>query len=133
MTEELNYLLLTGLLSILLWTPYIVNRMFLWGIGGFLHNYPEGFPKTEPTPPEWAQRAKRAHLNLVENLPAFAIAVLVAHQVSPGAENVILWAKVFFFSRIVYTLAYTLALPFVRTPLYLVGWFSILMIGLGIL
>lgn len=125
--------MLTGLLSILLWVPYIVNRIFLWGFGTFLNNYPEDFPKSEPTSPEWAQRAKRAHLNLVENLPAFAIMVLVASFVSPGSESVVGWAKVFFFSRVTYTLAYTFAIPYLRTPLYLVGWFTILMIGIGLL
>ena len=40
------YLALSGLLTVLLWTPYIVGRLFVWGIPTFLSNYPEGFPKT---------------------------------------------------------------------------------------
>lgn len=133
MTAELQYLIYTALLSILLWVPYIANRVLLWGPVTFLVNYPEGYPQAEPTPPAWAQRAKRAHLNLIENLPALAILVLVANQVSPGSEDVIFWTKVFFFSRIVHAIVYILATPYLRTPMYLVGWFSILMIGIGLL
>lgn len=133
MTLELKYLALTGILSIILWVPYIANRMFLWGIGTFLNNYPEGYPENEPTAPIWAQRAKRAHLNLIENLPAFAIVVLIANHIAPGSESSILWSKTFFFSRIAHAFVYTLGIPFLRTPLYLVGWFAILMIGFSIL
>ena len=133
MTTELQYLVLTGILSILLWVPYITNRIFLWGIGTFLNNYPEGYPKDEPVPSMWAQRAKRAHLNLVENLPAFAIVVLVANHVAPGAESAIFCSKIFFFSRIAHAFVYILAIPFLRTPLYLVGWFATLMIGFSVL
>ena len=50
--------------------------------------------------PEWAARAQRAHLNLLQNLAPFAILVLVA-QVSGKAnattalgETIFLWARV---------------------------------------
>ncbi|PIK13502.1 MAPEG family protein [Halobacteriovorax sp. JY17] len=133
MNIELTYLVYTAILSVLLWIPYITNRMFLWGIGTFIGNYPEGYPEKEPIPPMWAQRSKRAHLNLVETLPAFAAVVLVATIVSPGSESAICWAKIFFISRIIHAVVYTLGVPYLRTPVYLVGWFSILMIGFGVL
>ena len=59
------YLGLSGLLTVLLWTPYILSRAITWGLPTFLNNFPEGFPKTQPDAPMWAQRSQRAHLNAV--------------------------------------------------------------------
>ena len=79
------YLGLSGMLTVLLWTPYILSRAITWGIPTFLNNYPEGFPKVQPEAPLWAQRSQRAHLNMVETLPAFAAVVLAAGNLA--AEN----------------------------------------------
>ncbi|MCG8506013.1 MAG: MAPEG family protein, partial [Sphingomonadales bacterium] len=78
MEQAYFYLVLSGLLTVLLWTPYILARLFVWGLPTFLNNYPEGFPAKAPEPPLWAQRAQRAHLNLVETMPAFIAVVLGA-------------------------------------------------------
>jgi len=37
-----------------------------------------GFPADAPVGPDWYQRATRAHLNCIENLPVYAAIVLVA-------------------------------------------------------
>ena len=125
------YLALSGLLTVLLWTPYITARMFIWGIPAFLHNYPEGFPAEEPEVPLWVERSKRAHLNMIETMPAF-IAVVVAAgalaNVDSGA-TIGTWASVFFFARMAHAFVYTLGIPVLRTPVYLVSWAAILMIG----
>ncbi|WP_298464108.1 MAPEG family protein [uncultured Erythrobacter sp.] len=125
------YLALSGLLTVLLWTPYITARMFIWGIPTFLHNYPEGFPAREPETPLWVERSKRAHLNMIETMPAF-IAVVVAAGLmgdSSIAATVGMWAQIFFFARVLHAVVYTLGVPGLRTPVYLVSWASILMIG----
>jgi uncharacterized MAPEG superfamily protein len=80
------YLGLSGMLSVLLWTPYILARAFVWGIPTFLNNYPEGFPKEQPEAPLWAARSQRAHLNIVETLPAFVAVVLAAGQLASSSE-----------------------------------------------
>ena len=72
------FLGLSGVLTLLLWTPYILARMVVWGLPVILNNYPEGFPARQPEAPLWAQRAHRAHLNMVETLPAFGAVVLAA-------------------------------------------------------
>lgn len=127
------YLALSGLLTVLLWTPYILARVFTWGIPAFLNNYPEGFPARQPEPPLWAHRAKRAHLNMVETMPAFVAVVLAAayfSQSSPDIESVVgQWAMIFFISRLVYSAVYILGIPYLRTPVYLVSWFAVLVIG----
>ncbi len=135
MESLITYLALSGILTVLLWTPYIVDRLFSWGLKDFLLNYPKWFPVEEPKTPMWAQRAKRAHLNMVETMPAF-VAVVVA-AIATGDAGVIssaaFWAQIFFFARIIHALVYILAVPAMRTPVYLVSWFAILMIGAGII
>lgn len=125
------YLGLSGILTVLLWTPYILARAITWGIPTFLNNYPSGFPKNQPEPPLWAQRSQRAHLNMVETLPAFAAVVIAASVIAPsdGYANIGQWAQIFFIARIAHAVVYTLGIPYVRTPTYLVSWFAILMIG----
>ena len=126
------YLALSGLLTILLWTPYILARVFVWGLPTFLNNYPEGFPAKQPESPLWAQRAHRAHLNMVETMPAFIAVVLAAgllgNEVDAG--SIASWAQIFFIARIAHAAVYILGIPYLRTPVYLVSWASILVIGM---
>lgn len=131
MENAYYYLALSGLLTVLLWTPYIVGRLFVWGLPTFLTNYPENFPKEEPETPLWMDRAKRAHLNMVETMPAF-IAVVVAAGLLGNTENAVTvaqWAQIFFFARIAHAIVYILAIPALRTPVYLISWAAILVIG----
>ena len=129
------YLGLSGILTVLLWTPYILSRAITWGIPTFLNNYPEGFPKHQPEVPLWAQRSQRAHLNMVETLPAFAAVVLAVGFLAPDTahQSVAMWAQIFFVARIAHAVVYTLGIPYLRTPVYLVSWASILVIGSNIL
>jgi uncharacterized MAPEG superfamily protein len=131
METAYHYLALSGVLTVLLWTPYILARVFVWGLPTFLNNYPDGYPAKQPEPPLWAQRAQRAHLNMVETMPAF-IAVVVAAGFLAGEAAVAVvatWAAVFFYARIAHAVVYILAVPFLRTPVYLVSWAAILIIG----
>lgn len=127
------YLALSGALTVLLWTPYILARLFTWGLGDFLHNYPEGFPEKDARPPLWAQRAKRAHLNMVETMPAFiavVVAALFALQGNSAALAVVGgWAAFFFWARIGHAIVYILGVPYLRTPVYLASWLAILAIA----
>ena len=63
MTEAYFYLALSGALTALLWTPYIVARLFTWGLGSFLENYTHDFPREAPAQPLWAARAQRSILS----------------------------------------------------------------------
>ncbi len=133
MQTAYTYLALSGMLTILLWTPYILARLFTWGLPTFLNNYPEGFPAKQPEPPLWAQRSQRAHLNMVETMPAFIAVVLAAGLLNGGdagiAATVGQWAMIFFFARLAHAVVYTLGVPFLRTPVYLVSWLAVLVIG----
>ena len=135
METAFYYLGLSGLLTVLLWTPYILARAITWGIPTFLNNYPKGFPKDQPEPPLWAQRSQRAHLNMVETLPAFAAVVLAASVIahSDAYASIAQWAQVFFVARLAHAIVYTLGVPYLRTPVYLVSWLAILMIGMEVI
>ena len=128
MEQAYLYLVLSGALTILLWTPYILARVFVWGLPTFLHNYPENYPAQEPEPPLWAQRAQRAHLNMVETIPAFIAVVVGAGFIADASAYATIGAlaQVFFFARIAHAVVYTLAIPGLRTPVYLVSWAAVL-------
>lgn len=128
MNEAYFYLALSAALMLIQWVPYILNRVFSWGLLTFINNYPSGYPNVEPEIPLWAARARRAHLNMVETLPAFAIAVIVAVAVSVSESLVANCAMVFFYARLAYAAVYTLGIPYLRTPTYLVSWGATLMI-----
>ncbi|MDG2048554.1 MAG: MAPEG family protein [Myxococcota bacterium] len=74
MTTELGMLVLTALLSILLAFPPLIAVISTQGFRYGLGNRELGSEAL----PEWGKRAERAHLNLLANLPAFAVVVLVA-------------------------------------------------------
>ncbi len=125
------YLGLSGMLTVLLWAPYILSRAINWGIPTFLNNYPDNFPKKQPEVPLWAERSQRAHLNMVETLPAFIAVVIVAGALAPTShyETITLWSQIFFFARVAHAVVYTLGVPYLRTPTYLVSWAAVLIIG----
>lgn len=117
MTIELTYLAWTAVLCILLWIPYIAA-------GASQHGFLT--PEDYKTPgsrvlPAWANRAQRAHLNLLENLPSFAALILVAHLVGVDTETTAIAAAVFFWARIVQTIVHILGVAYVRTAAFFVG------------
>lgn len=131
MEQAYLFLAYSGILAVLLWTPYILARVFVWGLPTFLSNYPEGFPATAPEPPLWAVRSHRAHMNMVETLPALVAVVVAAGALATAGEhetigNLVQW---FFYIRILHAIVYTLGVPFLRTPVYLASWACVLAVG----
>ena len=76
LTTELRLLTYTAFICLLLWVPYVLGVIRTRGLVRAV-GYPSGI--ADDLPP-WAQRAERAHMNLVENLAPFAALVLVAHR-----------------------------------------------------
>lgn len=134
MDQAYHFLALSGVFTVLMWVPYILARLAVWGPKDFLSNYPKGYPAQEPEPPLWAQRAKRAHLNMVETLPAFVAVVVAAALMPKGVDeaSVGYWAMVFYYARVVHYIVYSLGIPYLRTPAYLVSWAAILAIGIQV-
>ena len=119
MKTELMYLALVTVFTGLLWVPYILDRVAVWGLIDAV-----GYPQSPKPQSVWAQRLMRAHANAVENLVVFAALVLVAH--AAGITNSVIGgaAVVYFWARVVHALAYTFGIPWVRTLAFTVGFFA---------
>ena len=63
----------------------------------------------------WAGRAKRAHANMLENLPLFAALVLTAQATSHANAMTALGAQLFFWARLAYAIVYVAGIPWLRT------------------
>ena len=120
MTDELYYLALTASLTAFMWVPYVLNRFASWGLRTTFGNR-ENPPPMAP----WAERAKRAHSNAIENLVVFGLLVLAAHAI--GVQNhhaTAPAAMMYFWARAGHYVVYTLGIPYVRTALFLVGFMA---------
>ena len=117
MNIELRYLALVSVLTALLWVPYILNEILVRGLVDAV-----GYPDNPKPLARWAQRLKAAHYNAVENLVVFAALVLVACVAGIRAPAIATAACVYFWARVVHAAAYTLAVPWVRTLSFVVGF-----------
>lgn len=117
MKPELTYLALVTALTGLMWIPYVLDRFAVWGIPDTV-GYPEN-PKPQ-TP--WARRMEAAHANAVENLVVFAALVLAASVAGISNSATAFAAALYFWSRLVHVIAYTFAVPWVRTLAFVGGF-----------
>jgi len=69
--------------------------------------------------PAWAQRAKSAHGNAVENLAVFAPLVLVAAALGISTAATVVAAKSYVLARLVHYAVYSADAPVVRTLAFL--------------
>ena len=83
---------------------------------------------TPPAVAGWAGRAQRAHLNLLESLAVFAIAVLVAHVAGRANETTALGATLFFWGRVAYAIVYLAGIPWVRSLVWAVSLLGIVLV-----
>lgn len=119
MKSELVYLTWVTALTGLLWVPYILDRVFVWGLTDAV-----GYPANPKPQSAWATRLMKAHSNGVENLVVFAALVLAAHAAGIGSSATATACAVYFWARVVHVLAYTFAVPWVRTLAFTVGFFA---------
>ena len=119
MKTELLYLTCVAALTGLLWVPYILDRLAVRGLGDAV-----GYPDNPKPQSPWAQRLMKAHANAVENLVIFAALVLTAHAAGITNGVIATAAVVYFWTRLVHAVAYTFAVPWVRTLAFAVGFFA---------
>jgi len=124
MKTELLYLVYVTVLTGLLWVPYILDRIATWGLTTAV-----GYPDNPPAQSPWARRLMKAHLNNVENLVVFAALVLAAQDMGISGGAVATAAIVYFWARVVHVLAYTFAIPWVRTLAFAVGFVAQAMVA----
>lgn len=119
MKPELLYLTMVTAFTGLLWLPYILDRIAVRGIGDAV-----GYPDNPKPQSPWAQRLMKAHANAVENLVVFATLVLAAHALGISNGTIATACMIYFWARVVHALAYTFAVPWVRTLSFAVGFFA---------
>lgn len=117
MTVELQYLTWISLFTALMWIPYILNTILVRGLIDAV-----GFPEDPKPLAPWASRMKDAHANAIENLVVFAALVLIAHVAGISNETTVLACTIYFWARIVHFAVHTLAVPWVRTLAFVVGF-----------
>ena len=78
----------------------------------------------------WADRANRAHRNLLESLVLFAILVLSAQATGKLNATTALGAELFFYARVAYALVYIAGIPVIRTLVWTISVVGLVMIFL---
>src|ERR1700740_835284 len=128
MTRELFWLALTGILTGLMWVPYILNRCQVRGLNGAMAN-----PSRNDKPhAEWANRLMFAHDNAIEHLIIFAPLVLILNAIAYSTKWTVLACAVYFWARVAHLIVYTLGLPVFRTLAFTVGFLAQAVLALGI-
>jgi uncharacterized MAPEG superfamily protein len=117
MTPELTSLTWILALQLVMWVPYVLNMIMVRGLIDAV-----GYPADPKPMAAWAERMKKAHYNSVENLVVFASLVLVAHVAGVSNATTVLACTVYFWARVVHLIAYTMAIPWVRTLAFFVAW-----------
>ena len=77
----------------------------------------------------WAGRARRAHLNMIENLVLFASLVLIAAVAGKANATTALGAAIFFWGRLAYAVIYLIGIPWLRTLAWFVSVIGMAMIA----
>ena len=121
MTTDFRYLAYTAMLTAALWIPYVVSQVMA---NGFLArpNYVDPTPRPVPL---WGKRADRAHLNAVEAFAPFAALVIIAEIAGKSDAMTAFWTISFFWLRVAHAVVYWLAIPFLRTLIFTLGFVAV--------
>ena len=82
---------------------------------------------------DWAGRAQRAHMNMLQNLVLFAALVLTAHVAGRANAMTALGAQLFFWARLAYAAIYLAGIPWLRTGAWTVSVIGLILIFLQVL
>jgi uncharacterized MAPEG superfamily protein len=126
-STELRYLIYAAILLAVIWIPYISAHIMQVGLVKAL-SYPR-----EAEMPEWAARLKRAHYNLVENIPLFAIAVLAGELLSVHTRTTAACAMIFYWARVAHPIATVVQVWGTRTLVFAIGWAAVVVHLLAVL
>ncbi len=128
MSTELFWLMLTVVMTGMIWVPYILDRLMVRGLIGALAN---PSPKDKPQS-AWAQRMMAAHTNAVENLVVFAPLVLTARALGIATTTTAFACALYFWSRLAHVVVYTLGIPGLRTLSFAAGFVAQVLLVLAI-
>ncbi|WP_088310350.1 MAPEG family protein [Novosphingobium sp. B 225] len=122
----LFWLALTIAFTGVLWVPYIAELLLHHGPIQALRD-PDGVIAHGSA---WAQRAKRAHYNAIENLALFAPLAILIHLLGLETPLTGTMAMAYFGFRVGHYAVYTAGVPFVRTGLFLGGFACLTVLAL---
>jgi uncharacterized MAPEG superfamily protein len=122
LSTDLTYLAWTALLTATLFIPYVTAQSVT---NGFLRPVNYRDPAQRPLP-LWGKRADRAYLNAVEAFAPFAAVVLVAHVTGKASAMTAFWATAFFWLRLTHAVVFLLAIPYLRTAVFTLGYFAVI-------
>ena len=128
MSTDLTMLVYTAILTFVLAFPPVIALILARGLFFAAGNRDEPYEL-----PVWAERAGRAHRNLLENLPIFAALVLVAHAAGASNESTAFGATLFFWSRVAHAIIYIAGIPWLRLAAFGVSLIGLLRITREIL
>lgn len=128
MTSELMSLTAVAVLTAVLWMPYILNTIAVRGIVDAV-----GYPEDPKPLSAWASKMKAAHANAIENLAVFATLVLIANAAGISSASTVMACEIYFWARLLHVASYTLAVPWVRTVSFAVGFGCQVVLALALL
>jgi uncharacterized MAPEG superfamily protein len=118
MKPELTYLAYTAILTATLWIPYIACQVVT---NGFLKSENYADPTARPVP-LWGRRAERVYMNAIETFAPYAALVIVLQLTGKSNEATVFFAAAFFWLRAAHAIVYWLAIPYIRTLLFTLGY-----------
>jgi uncharacterized MAPEG superfamily protein len=131
MNSELVYLLLTAILTGVLWIPVVVGYV---KSRGALTDETYRVAPTDALPP-WVNRANRAHQNAVENFAPFAAVVLIGQAMGVHTGLTATCAAVYFYARLAHALVHIsgTGLLKARTLLFTIAWIAFIVYAIALL
>lgn len=115
---DIHWMAATGLMTGLFWMVYVLNRIAVIGIPATFANPSENRAPLAP----WAQRAKAAHINAVENYVVFASLILGVAVLGLSSDLTVSMAMLYFLARLAHFVVYTMGIPVLRTFAFAAGW-----------
>ena len=129
LSSEVYWLVLTCLMTGLLWVPYIINRIIEQSpLPAIWNPYPDGGAKRA-----WAQRMMRAHENAVENLVIFAPLVILIELLNLNSETSAWAVLIYFYARLGHFIVMSFAIPVLRVVFFMTGFAAQLTLVLQLL
>jgi len=128
MTPELKLLIWSAVLTFVQMLVAVMGAQLQVGLPALAGNRENLPPLTG-----WAERARRAHLNMLENLVLFAILVLVAQVAGKTNSMTLLGCQLFFWARVAQALIHVAGIPWLRTLAWVVSVIGLLILLLQVI
>jgi uncharacterized MAPEG superfamily protein len=128
MSPDLKYLLFSVILTFVQMLVAAMGANQAVGLPTLAGNR-EGLPEIRG----WAGRAKRAHLNMIENMVLFAALVLIAAVAGKANAMTAMGAMIFFWGRVAYAAIYLAGIAWLRTLAWFVSVIGMVLIAIELL